>query len=59
MNNELLLPYLSWTTLRQVVGKCLESPETFVEIPQKLEVSNKTMSFSISEVIRHNEHFLF
>jgi hypothetical protein len=22
----------------QVVGKCLESPETFVEIPQKLEV---------------------
>jgi hypothetical protein len=27
----------------QVVGKCLESPETIVEIPQKLEVSNRTI----------------
>jgi hypothetical protein len=26
----------------QVVGKCLESPETFIEIPKKLEVSNKS-----------------
>jgi hypothetical protein len=29
---------------RQVVGKCLESPQTFVEIPQKLEVSNRRSS---------------
>jgi hypothetical protein len=27
----------------QVVGKCLESPETIVEIPQNLEVSNRTI----------------
>jgi hypothetical protein len=34
----------------QVVGKSLKSPETFVEIPQKLEVSNRT--------IRHSQVFL-
>jgi hypothetical protein len=27
----------------EVYAKGLESPETFVEIPQKLEVSNKTI----------------
>jgi hypothetical protein len=27
----------------QVIGKCFESPETFVEIPQKLKVSNRTI----------------
>jgi hypothetical protein len=32
---------------RQVVGKCLGSPETFAEIPQKLDGSNKTMTVSI------------
>jgi hypothetical protein len=31
----------------QVVGKCLESPETFVEIAQKLEVSNRTIRRSL------------
>jgi hypothetical protein len=28
-------------------GECLQSPETFVEIPQKLEVSNRTMTVTI------------
>jgi hypothetical protein len=31
----------------KLLGKCLESPETFVEIPQKLEVSNRTMPVTI------------
>jgi hypothetical protein len=35
--------------------KCLESPETFVEIPQKLEVSK---SFSIAEETLDNENLL-
>jgi hypothetical protein len=35
----------------QVVGKCLESPGIFVEIPQKLEVPNRT--FRRSQVFLH------
>jgi hypothetical protein len=34
---------------RKLLVKCLESPEIFVEIPQKLEVSNRTKPFSIAE----------
>jgi hypothetical protein len=37
---------------RQVVGKSLESPETFVEIPHKLVLK----SFFICEVTLHNEN---
>jgi hypothetical protein len=29
--------------LGKLLFKCLENPETFVEIPQKLEVSNRTI----------------
>jgi hypothetical protein len=42
-------------------SKCLESPEAFFEIPQKLEVSNRTIRRSqvfLHEVTLHNEHFL-
>jgi hypothetical protein len=40
----------------------VESPETFVEIPQKLEVSNRSFvvlkPFSIAEETLHNENLL-
>jgi hypothetical protein len=39
--------------------KCLESEETFVEIPQKLKVSNRTKPFSIVEETLDNENLLF
>jgi hypothetical protein len=35
----------------QVFGKCFENPETFVEITQKLEVSNRTIRRS--QVVLH------
>jgi hypothetical protein len=42
----------------KLLVKCLESPETFVEIPQKLEVSNGTKPFSIAEETLDNENLL-
>jgi hypothetical protein len=44
--------------LGKFLVKCLESPETFVEIPQKLEVSNWTKPFSIAEETLDNENLL-
>jgi hypothetical protein len=44
--------------LGKLLVKCLESPEIFVEIPQKLEVSSRTKPFSIAEETLDNENLL-
>jgi hypothetical protein len=44
--------------LGKLLVKRLESPETFVEIPQKLELSSKTKPFSIAEETLDNENLL-
>jgi hypothetical protein len=44
--------------LDKLLVKCLESPEIFVEIPQKLEVSSRTKPFSIAEETLDNENLL-
>jgi hypothetical protein len=44
--------------LGKLLVKCLKSPETFVEIPQKLEVSNRTKPFSIAEETLDGENLL-
>jgi hypothetical protein len=41
--------------LGKLLVKCLESPETFFEIPQKLEVLNRTKPFYIAEEILDNK----
>jgi hypothetical protein len=44
--------------LGKLLVKCIESPETFVEIPQKLEVWNRTKPFSVAEETLDNENLL-
>jgi hypothetical protein len=44
--------------LGKLLDKCFDSPETFVEIPQKLEVSNRNKPFSIAEETLDNENLL-
>jgi hypothetical protein len=44
--------------LGKLLVKCLESQETFVEIPQKREVSNKTKPCSIADETLDNENLL-
>jgi hypothetical protein len=41
--HNITLRFMFSNDLRKVVSKCLESPEIFVKIPQKLEVSNRTI----------------